>query len=116
MHDVLPQIGVHTSAAEFRVFSMKDGKVYLYEERHSSAQVVDKFFVSGGNHSANAIQRMDHVRMIGAESRVVELRRRVNWRVGTANPSGDPDDQAHPVVNGVPNAQIASVERGSEEN
>ena len=31
--------------------------------------------------------------MIGAESRVVELRRRVNWRVGTANPSGDLHDK-----------------------
>jgi thiamine kinase-like enzyme len=59
VHDVLPQIGVRSSTAEFRVFSMKDGKVYLYEERHSCAQVVGKFFVSGGSHSANAIQRMD---------------------------------------------------------
>jgi Phosphotransferase enzyme family len=58
VHDVLPQIGVRNTAAEFRVFSMKDGKVYLYQERHSSAQVVGKFFVSGGNHSANAVQRM----------------------------------------------------------
>jgi hypothetical protein len=37
---------------------MKDGKVYLYEERHSSAQVVGKFFMSEGNHSANAVERM----------------------------------------------------------
>jgi len=59
VRDVLPQIGVNNGAAEFRVFSMKDGKVYLYEERHSSAQVVGKFFMSEGNHSANAVQRMD---------------------------------------------------------
>ena len=37
---------------------MKDGKVYLYEERHSCAQVVGKFFVSGGHHSAEGMQRM----------------------------------------------------------
>jgi aminoglycoside phosphotransferase len=59
VRDVLPQIGVNSGAAEFRVFSMKDGKVYLYEERHSSAQIVGKFFMSEGNHSANAVQRMD---------------------------------------------------------
>ena len=58
VQDVLPQIGVRGRAADFRVFSMKDGKVYLYEERHSCAQVVGKFFVSGGHHSADGMQRM----------------------------------------------------------
>ena len=58
VHDVLPQIGIRNSAAEFRVFSMKHNKVYLYEERHSRAQVVGKFFVSGRNHAAEAMQRM----------------------------------------------------------
>jgi aminoglycoside phosphotransferase (APT) family kinase protein len=43
-------------SAEFRVFSMKDGKVYLYEERHSCAQVVGKFFVS--RHRVDATSRM----------------------------------------------------------
>src|ERR1700689_3338925 len=49
VHYVLPQmgVGVRNGGAEFRVFSMKDTKVYLYEERHSSAQIVGKFFVSG---------------------------------------------------------------------
>ena len=42
VHDVLPQIGVRNGTADFRVFSMKDKKVYLYEERHSCAQVVGK--------------------------------------------------------------------------
>jgi aminoglycoside phosphotransferase (APT) family kinase protein len=37
---------------------MKDSKVYLYEERHTSAQVVGKFFFTGSQHSADAIQRM----------------------------------------------------------
>lgn len=58
VHDVLPQMGVHNNAADFRVFSMKDSKVYLYEERHSCAQVVGKFFVRDGHHTADAIQRM----------------------------------------------------------
>ena len=58
VQDVLPQIGVRNRAADFRVFSMKDGKVYLYEERHSCAQVVGKFFDSGGHHSVAGMQRM----------------------------------------------------------
>jgi aminoglycoside phosphotransferase (APT) family kinase protein len=58
VHEVLPQIGVRNGPAEFRVFSMKDKKVYLYEERHSCAQVVGKFFVDGGHHAPEAIQRM----------------------------------------------------------
>ena len=57
VHDVLPKIGVFNRAADFRVFSMKDGKVYLYEERHSRAQIVGKFFV-GRRHPSEAIQRM----------------------------------------------------------
>lgn len=58
VHDVLPQIGIRNSLADFRVFSMKDSKVYLYEERHSRAQVVGKFFVNGGSDTAQASQRM----------------------------------------------------------
>jgi aminoglycoside phosphotransferase len=58
VHEVLPQMGVQNGAADFRVFSIKDSKVYLYEERHSRTQVVGKFFVSGGNDTAEATQRM----------------------------------------------------------
>src|SRR5712692_545670 len=58
VHDVLPQIGVHNTAAEFRVFRMKDSKVYLYEERQSCAQVVGKFFVDGSHRTTDAIRRM----------------------------------------------------------
>ncbi len=58
VHDVLPQIGVCNNGAEFRVFSMKDSKVYLYEERHSSAQIVGKYFMNEGHHTAIAMQRM----------------------------------------------------------
>jgi hypothetical protein len=47
VHEVLPQMGVgRNGGADFRVFSMKHSKVYLYEELHSHAQVVGKFFVS----------------------------------------------------------------------
>jgi Phosphotransferase enzyme family len=58
VHDVLPQMGVRNSPADFRVFSMKYSKVYLYEECHSRTQVVGKFFVNGGRATAEAIQRM----------------------------------------------------------
>jgi aminoglycoside phosphotransferase (APT) family kinase protein len=68
VHDVLPQIGVRNGTAEFRVFSMKDSKVYLYEERNSCAQVVGKFFMSRRQHSAEASQRMsqefDNLRLL----------------------------------------------------
>jgi Phosphotransferase enzyme family len=59
---VLPQMdaGIPPADAEFRVFRMKEDKVYLYEERNSRAQVVGKFFVNGGNHPAEAIARMHH--------------------------------------------------------
>jgi len=58
VHDVLPQMGVRNGPAEFRVFSMKHRKVYLYEECHSHAQVVGKFFVGGGHDTAHASRRM----------------------------------------------------------
>jgi aminoglycoside phosphotransferase (APT) family kinase protein len=55
---VLPQMGVaRNGGADFRVFSMKDSKVYLYQERHSCAQVVGKFFVNG-HRSVHADERM----------------------------------------------------------
>jgi aminoglycoside phosphotransferase (APT) family kinase protein len=37
---------------------MNDSKVYLYEERHSCAQVIGKFFVSRGHTTSEATQRM----------------------------------------------------------
>ncbi|HEX3747030.1 MAG TPA: aminoglycoside phosphotransferase family protein [Bryobacteraceae bacterium] len=56
---VLPQMGADTHrGARFRVFSMKEDKVYLYEERDSCAQVVGKFFVNGGHPRPAAIERM----------------------------------------------------------
>ena len=58
MHDVLPQVGVRNGIADFRVFTMKDSKVYLYEECHSHARVVGKFFGRNGHDTAQAPQRM----------------------------------------------------------
>jgi aminoglycoside phosphotransferase len=58
MYDVLPQIGFRKNFAEFRVFTMKHSKVYLYEERHTHAQVVGKFFVNGGNDRAKSDRLM----------------------------------------------------------
>ncbi len=58
LHDVLPQMGVRDRPAEFRVFSMKHGKVYLYEECRSHTRVVGKFFMSGGHGTAESIRRM----------------------------------------------------------
>jgi len=49
---------VRSGEADRRVFSMKDGKVYLYEERHSCAQVVGKFFIKRGQNAGDAIPRM----------------------------------------------------------
>jgi len=43
--DIFPQIGVDEQRADFKVYRMKGAKVYLYEETHSRAQVVGKFFV-----------------------------------------------------------------------
>ena len=39
-HDVLPRMGVNTQPVDFRVFCLKETKVYRYEESHSRAQVV----------------------------------------------------------------------------
>lgn len=58
MYDVLPQMGVHNSRADFRVFSMKQSKVYLYEDCHSRAQIVGKFFVRADQDPAIAANRM----------------------------------------------------------
>jgi serine/threonine protein kinase len=55
---ILPQAGVARQQADFRVFSMKGAKVYLYEETHSRTQVVGKFFVTGKHNDAAAIRRM----------------------------------------------------------
>jgi hypothetical protein len=51
-------MGVRSTLADFRVFSMKHRKVYLYEECHSHVQIVGKFFVKNGHDTTEAMQRM----------------------------------------------------------
>ena len=43
---------------DFRVFCLKQTKVYRYEESHSRAQLVGKFFVNGSHHGPVAMERM----------------------------------------------------------
>ncbi len=43
-YDILPQVGVH-GTPDFRVYKIKaSNNVYLYEDRHSQARVIGKFF------------------------------------------------------------------------
>ena len=50
-YDILSQMGVAGSPAEFRVFRMRAFKeVYLYEEKHTGTWLVGKFFVAAGVH------------------------------------------------------------------
>jgi serine/threonine protein kinase len=57
-HQVLPNMGVTGRPVDFRVFCLKEMKVYRYEESHSRAQVVGKFFVNGSHHEPVAMERM----------------------------------------------------------
>src|ERR1035438_9229017 len=56
--DVLPGMGVTARQVDFRVFCLKETKVYRYEESHSRTQVVGKFFVNGSRHGSVAMERM----------------------------------------------------------
>jgi thiamine kinase-like enzyme len=48
-NEILPQVGCSNSSANFRVFHLSgSNEVYLYEERHSQARVVGKFFAGNG--------------------------------------------------------------------
>jgi hypothetical protein len=51
-------MGATARPANFRVFCLKETKVYRYEESHSRTQVVGKFFVNGSRHGSGATQRM----------------------------------------------------------
>jgi serine/threonine protein kinase len=58
-HDILPLLGVVRPSVDFRVFSMKGARVYLYEEKYSQALVVGKFFAANeGHNGAKANQHM----------------------------------------------------------
>jgi phosphotransferase family enzyme len=55
---VLPRMGVPAQPTDFRVFCLKETKVYRYEESHTRTQVVGKFFVNGRHGGPVAIDRM----------------------------------------------------------
>src|ERR1035437_4539056 len=57
-HYVLPNMGVTAQKVDFRVFCLKETKVYRYEESHSRTQVVGKFFANGSRHGLVAMERM----------------------------------------------------------
>jgi len=57
-NDVLPYMGVTAQPVNFRVFCLKEMKVYRYEESRSRTQVVGKFFVNGSHHGSTAMARM----------------------------------------------------------
>lgn len=55
---VLPHMGVNSQVMDFRVFCLKETKVYRYEETSSRAQVVGKFFLNGSRQGPKAMERM----------------------------------------------------------
>jgi hypothetical protein len=53
-YDILPQLGLDNHKPRFRVFRMGgSNEVYLYEEKHSHAQVIGKFFAGNGRGGPN---------------------------------------------------------------
>ncbi len=49
-YDILPLMGLDNRQVTFRVFRLRGSKeVYLYEEKHSHARVVGKFFAGNGH-------------------------------------------------------------------
>jgi thiamine kinase-like enzyme len=60
---ILPQIGVVGNSVDFRVFSVKAEKVFLYEEKSSGALIVGKFF-GGGEGSQRMQQEFDNLQLL----------------------------------------------------
>jgi hypothetical protein len=66
---ILPQVGVAGNPVDFRVFATKSSRVYLYEEKHSRAQVVGKFFDAsrtryGGDATHRMQQEFDNLQLL----------------------------------------------------
>src|ERR1700761_9149969 len=55
---ILPQLGAPKGRKDFRVFSLKHSKVYLYEEKNTRLKLVGKFFADQGHAGEEASQRM----------------------------------------------------------
>ena len=73
-NEILPQLGVHDPSPDFRVSMFQaSNHVYLYEERHSQARMIGKFFDGVSDRSPEtAFRRMErefnnlsHLRSIG---------------------------------------------------
>jgi aminoglycoside phosphotransferase (APT) family kinase protein len=65
-HQILPQMGANGHVADFRVFSVKDGKVYLYEEKHSGARLLGKFFTAA-HRMHQEFHNLEHLRSYGLD-------------------------------------------------
>lgn len=61
-HDIQPQINSAATRSKYRVFRLNGSNdVYLYEDHHSGAKVIGKFFVSSGKKDTNkAATRLTH--------------------------------------------------------
>src|SRR5580704_11442066 len=62
---VLPPMGAVEQRADFRVFCLKETKVYRYEESHSRTQVVGKFFVNGSRRMQQEFENLHVLRGYG---------------------------------------------------
>ncbi len=65
-HQILPQMGVNGRPAEFRVFSVKGDKVYLYEEKHSGTLLLGKFF-NASHRMHQEFNNLEHLRSYGLD-------------------------------------------------
>ncbi len=66
-YEILPQMGLNGDAANFRVFAVKGNKVYLYEEKHSGARVLGKFFGAGAHRMHREFNNLEHLRSHGLD-------------------------------------------------
>ncbi len=54
-YDILPQVSDRVRRPEFRVFGLNctNNQVYLYEEKHTRAKIIGKFFIDGPHQSVD---------------------------------------------------------------
>src|SRR5260370_29386028 len=62
----MPLMGVHGQAPEFRVFSVKSDKVYLYEEKRSGTRLLGKFFAAS-HRMHQEFNNLEHLRSYGLD-------------------------------------------------
>jgi hypothetical protein len=57
-HEVLPQLGLHGAAPDFRVHRLRaSNQVYLYKDRYSGIRLIGKFFGGVAGRSAETASR-----------------------------------------------------------